>query len=146
MGFPGGASGEEPASAGAVRQGFDPWVRKITYRRHSSPLQYSCLENPMDREAWQAAVHRFEQSYTQLKQLTTHACKSKWGHLAVIVRKRERHQHSSASNRMSFVLSVSNLPQLLAWRSCLSFSSLELLLSETCFLSPKLGLPWWLSW
>ena len=28
---------------------FDPWVGK--------PLQYSCLENPMDRGAWQAIVH-----------------------------------------------------------------------------------------
>ena len=25
---------------------------------HGNPLQYSCLENPMDREAWQATVHR----------------------------------------------------------------------------------------
>ena len=33
----------------------------------SSPLQYSCLENPMDREAWWAAVHRMTKSQTQLK-------------------------------------------------------------------------------
>ena len=34
---------------------------------NGTPLQYSCLENPMDRGAWQAAVHRVTQSQTQLK-------------------------------------------------------------------------------
>ena len=33
--------------------GFDPWVRKISPgEENSNPLQYSCLENPMDRRAW----------------------------------------------------------------------------------------------
>jgi len=32
-----------------------------------NPLQYSCLENPMDRGSWQATVHRVEKSWTQLK-------------------------------------------------------------------------------
>ena len=36
---------------------------------HVGPLQYSCLENPMDRGAWQAVVHRVAKSQTQLKQL-----------------------------------------------------------------------------
>ena len=31
---------------------FDPWVRKIPWRRKWQPLQYSCLKNPMDRGAW----------------------------------------------------------------------------------------------
>ena len=31
---------------------------------HSNPLQYSCLENPMDREAWQAMVHRIAKKQT----------------------------------------------------------------------------------
>ena len=34
---------------------------------HGNPLQCSCLENPMDREAWQATVHRVTQSQTPLK-------------------------------------------------------------------------------
>ena len=38
------------------------------------PFQYSCLENPMDRGAWQAIVHRVTTSWAQLKQLSTHAC------------------------------------------------------------------------
>ena len=33
-------------------------------RRHGTPPQYSCLENPVDRRAWQAIVHRGAQSQT----------------------------------------------------------------------------------
>ena len=38
---------------------------------HGNPLQYSCLENPMDRGAWWATVHRVTKSWTRLKQLNT---------------------------------------------------------------------------
>ena len=34
---------------------------------HGSPLQYACVENPVDRGAWQATVHRVTKSSTQLK-------------------------------------------------------------------------------
>ena len=37
-------------------------------------LQYSCLENPMDRGTWWAAVHGVARSWTRLKQLSMHAC------------------------------------------------------------------------
>ena len=40
---------------------------------NGNPLQYSCLENPMDRGAWWAIVHGVAKSWTQLKQLSTHA-------------------------------------------------------------------------
>ena len=33
---------------------------------HGNPLQYSCLENPMNREAWQATIHEVAKSRTQL--------------------------------------------------------------------------------
>ena len=36
-----------------------------------NPLQYSCLENPTDRETWWAIVHRVAKSQTRLKQLST---------------------------------------------------------------------------
>ena len=36
---------------------FDSWVGKIPWRRKCNPLQYSCLDNPLGRGAWQAAVH-----------------------------------------------------------------------------------------
>ena len=42
---------------------------------HGNSLQYSCLENPMDRGAWQAKVHGVTKSQTWLKQLSTHAKK-----------------------------------------------------------------------
>ena len=41
---------------------------------NSNPLQYSCLENTVDRGAWWAAVHGVAQSWTKLKQLSMHAC------------------------------------------------------------------------
>ena len=34
------------------------WSWEIPEGEHGNPLQYSCLENPMDRGAWRAAVHR----------------------------------------------------------------------------------------
>ena len=34
---------------------------------HGNPLQYSCLDNPMDRGAWQATIHRVAMSQTRLK-------------------------------------------------------------------------------
>ena len=39
---------------------------------HGNPLQYSCLENPMDRGCWWAAVHGAAKSWIQLKWLSTH--------------------------------------------------------------------------
>ena len=39
---------------------------------HDNPLQYSCLESPMDRGAWQATVHRAAKSWAQLKRLSVH--------------------------------------------------------------------------
>ena len=40
---------------------------------NGNPLQCSCLENPVDRGAWWAAVHRVSQSRTRLKRLSMHA-------------------------------------------------------------------------
>ena len=40
---------------------------------HGNPIQYSCLENPMDRGAWWATVHRVTKNQTELKQLSIHA-------------------------------------------------------------------------
>ena len=52
---------------------FDPWVAKNPKEGVDSPLQYSCLENPMDRGAWRAMVLTVRESQTQLKQLRMHA-------------------------------------------------------------------------
>ena len=73
-GFSAGASGKEPASQcwRHERHRFNPWFRMMPWRKgHGSPLQYSCLENPMDRGAWQATVHRVTESWIRLKRVST---------------------------------------------------------------------------
>ena len=42
---------------------------------NGNPLQYSCLQNPMNRGAWRAIVHEVAKSQTGLKQVSLHACK-----------------------------------------------------------------------
>ena len=42
---------------------------------HGNPFQYSCLEDPMDRGAWQAMVHKIAKSRTRLQQLSMYARK-----------------------------------------------------------------------
>ena len=64
-----------PANAGDMRDaGSIPGWGRSPGGGHDNPLQYSCLENPMDRGAWWATVHGIAQSRTRLKQLSTHAC------------------------------------------------------------------------
>ena len=68
MGFPSGSDGKESAcSAGNL--GSIPGLRRSLGVRNSNPLQYSCLENPMDRGAWQAAGHGVTQSRTHCSDL-----------------------------------------------------------------------------
>ena len=67
LGFPGGASGKEPAcQCRRPESGRCPGVG------NGYPLQYSCLENPMDRGAWWATVHKVAKSRSQLKRLSKH--------------------------------------------------------------------------
>ena len=61
-----------PANAGYVRNGSSiPGLGRSPGEEHGNPLQYSCLENPMDRRAWWATVHRIAKSQTRVKQLST---------------------------------------------------------------------------
>ena len=51
-----------PVNVGDIGDmGSVPGLGRSTGGGHSNPLQYSCLQNPMDRVAWQAAVHRVAQ-------------------------------------------------------------------------------------
>ena len=62
-GFPGGSDGKESTSdAGDL--GSIPGLGRSSGERHGNPLQYSCLENAMDRGAWWASVHRIAKSWT----------------------------------------------------------------------------------
>ena len=55
------------ASAGDIRDmGSIPGLGRPPGGEHGNPLQYSCLENPMDKGAWQAAAHRVTKSPTRL--------------------------------------------------------------------------------
>ena len=54
-----------PANAGDVRDvGSIPGSGRSPGGGHANPLQYSCLENPMDRGTWQATVHGVRKSWT----------------------------------------------------------------------------------
>ena len=61
------------AKAGYLRDvGSVPRLGRCPGGGNGNPLQYSCLENSMDRRAWQATVHRVTQSQMWLKRFSTH--------------------------------------------------------------------------
>ena len=63
LGFPGGPDGKESAyDAGGP--GSIPGSGRSLGEGYGNPLQYSCLENPMDRGAWWAMVHGVTKSQT----------------------------------------------------------------------------------
>ena len=53
--------------------GSIPGSGKFPGGGHGNQLQYSCLENPTDRGAWMATIHRAKKHWKQLKQLSKHA-------------------------------------------------------------------------
>ena len=73
MGFPGGTSGKKKknkktklsVNAGDVKEAsLIPGSGRSPRGGHGNPLQDSCLENPMDKEAWQATAHGVAQNQT----------------------------------------------------------------------------------
>ena len=71
MGFPGGSGGKESA-CDAGDPGSIAGPGRSPGGGNGNPLRYSCLENPRDRGAWQAAGHRAAKSQTRLKRLSMH--------------------------------------------------------------------------
>ena len=64
-----------PANIGDARDtGLIPRSGRSPGGRHGIPPQYSCLENPMNREVWRATVHGVAKNRTQLKRPSMHAC------------------------------------------------------------------------
>jgi len=62
-----------PANAGDIRNvGSIPESGRYPGRGSGNPLQYSCLENPMDRGAWKAIVHKVTKRQAQPKRLNTY--------------------------------------------------------------------------
>ena len=72
--FPGGASGKEPVfqCRRHKRCGYNPWDGKTPGVGNGNPLQYSCLENSMDRGVWWTAFHRVTNNGIWLKQHSRH--------------------------------------------------------------------------
>ena len=71
-GLPQWLSGKESAcnAEDAGDTGSIPGSGRSPGGGHGNPLQYSCLENPMDRETWWAIVHEVAKSWTRLKWLS----------------------------------------------------------------------------
>ena len=68
-GFPSG-SDSKASVCNAGDQGSIPGLGRSPGEGNGSPLQYSCMENPMDRGAWQAIVHGVVKSRTRLSDFT----------------------------------------------------------------------------
>ena len=73
-GLPWGLSGKKSAcNAGAAGDvGSIPGLGRYPGKGKGNPLQYSCLEDPMERGAWWATVHRIAKTWTRLKRLGMH--------------------------------------------------------------------------
>ena len=71
MGFPRRLSDKKKKFACSARASGDvssiPGLERSPKGGHGNPLQYSCLENPMDRGTWQVTVHRVAKSWTWLR-------------------------------------------------------------------------------
>ena len=72
MGFPGGLDGKESA-CNVGDPGSIPGLGSSPGEENVTSLQYSCLENPMDRGAWWGRVRGVAKSQTLLKQISTRA-------------------------------------------------------------------------
>ena len=93
-GFPGGTGGKEPACKCRRHRdmGSIPASGRSPGGGNGNTLQYSCLENPMDRGAWQATVHRVAKSQTRLKRLSMHMCTFIYIHIYIYISWRRKWQ------------------------------------------------------
>ena len=72
VGFPSSSDGKESA-CNSGDPGSIPGLGRSPGGGNGNPLQYSCLENCMDRGAWRTTVHGVAKSWARLKRLSTHA-------------------------------------------------------------------------
>ena len=77
-----GGSEVKASAWNAGDQGSIPGLGRSPGEGNGNPLQYSCLENPMEGGAWQATVHGVAKSQTRLSNFTfTFNCQERAGHL-----------------------------------------------------------------
>ena len=105
------------ANAGDVRDvGFIPTLGRSPEEGRGNPLQYSCLENPMDRGAWWATIHGVSKSQIRLKCLSTSHIQSSFN-LEVKISldqlsiqrsfyRELSYGHNTQSNRLRFLTSL----------------------------------------
>ena len=107
-----------PASAGVMR-GTDS-IPGSGRSPGAYPLQYACLQNPMDRGAWWATVHRVTKSQTGLKRLSMYACMHKdWSSF----KKYELLIISDCKKCKRFLPVARISPKLMALQSCRPLTS-----------------------
>ena len=152
-GFPGGASGKEPACQfrRCKHTGSIPELVRTPGEGYSNPLQYSCLENPMDRGAWRAIAHTVTKNQAWLKWCSMHrSCL--WCHLVslphlLMPRLCPRHHlpsflwcHPHCLYTFNFSILILSLNFLFAWipphLSPLNLSKLNSVQSLSCVCDP----------
>ena len=89
------SSGNIPSSRTHGGPGWEDGLSRIQRRlegktHHTGPLQYSHLENPMDRGAWRTTVHRVAQSQTRQKQLSMQHAQFRVKHFPLAGEKRDK--------------------------------------------------------
>jgi len=67
----------EESARDAENKDLTPGSGRSSGKGHGNPLQNSCLENPMNRGAWQTTIHRVAKSQTRLRRLSTLAWKTR---------------------------------------------------------------------
>ena len=101
--FPGG-SDVKASACNAGDLGSIPGLGRSPGEGNGNPLQYSCLENPMDRGAWWATVHGVAKSRTRLSDFTFTATTdiTRWGPFTRPI----KHTYSDPGHKYEFSLKV----------------------------------------
>ena len=100
---------------------------------NSNPLQYSCLENPVDRGAWWAAIYGVAQSWTWLKRLSS-SSSMMYQRLCLLTEEIETNPLDTSlmklMNGKGYINKLSNLMQYQVWKGCRNRKRREILILE----------------
>ena len=138
MGLPRWLSSKESACNAGDMISVPGWGRSPGEGNGNS-LQYSCLENPMDREAWWVIVHSVAQTWTPLKWLHTHIPLNKTQKLIPLclpLQNRD-HQKDLTSEKGTF-----DIPKKKEYHQATRNAIFDLRLSIVCLTSLKRALDW----